>query len=242
MPALAIHDHPLPYVSLLETRPGSAIDLVVIHCTELPDLASARRYGEQVRYASGTGNSGHYYIDYDGSVHRYVADDRIAHHTRGYNPRSIGIELSNRGRWPDWLDSRRQQMDEPYTAAQIEALLQLLGRAQAHREGVGPTAQRDAPLRHRARRIGHEGRLERRDGGAELERVQQRHGAIERRLRRRRRNRPSESSKAPLAGAYPEINEKSATQDVRSLTWPKSFSRFARSAGTSSRICSHWSR
>jgi N-acetylmuramoyl-L-alanine amidase len=126
MPALAIHDHPLPYVSLLDARPGSAIDLVVIHCTELPDLATARRYGEQVHYDSGTGNSGHYYIDYDGSVHRYVADERIAHHTRGYNPRSIGIELSNRGRWPDWLDSRRQQMDEPYTAAQIEALLLLL--------------------------------------------------------------------------------------------------------------------
>lgn len=126
MPALAIHDHPLPYVSRLDARPGSAIDLVVIHCTELPDLATARRYGEQVRYESGTGNSGHYYIDYDGSIHRYVVHERIAHHTRGYNPRSIGIELSNPGRWPDWLDSRRQQMDEPYTAAQIHALWQLL--------------------------------------------------------------------------------------------------------------------
>lgn len=127
MPAdLAIHDQPLPYVASLEARPASAIDLVVIHCTELPDLASARRYGEQVHYASGTGNSGHYYIDYDGSIYRYVSDDRVAHHTRGYNERSIGIELSNRGRWPDWLDSRRQQMDEPYTEAQIQRLLQLL--------------------------------------------------------------------------------------------------------------------
>ncbi|TDR38741.1 N-acetylmuramoyl-L-alanine amidase [Tahibacter aquaticus] len=126
MPALAINDHPLPYVTQLESRAASSIDLVVIHCTELPDLATARRYGEQAIYASGTGNSGHYYIDYDGSVHRYVAAERIAHHTRGYNPRSIGIELSNRGRWPDWLDSRQQQMDEPYTAAQIDALLLLL--------------------------------------------------------------------------------------------------------------------
>jgi len=126
MPALAIHDQPLPYVARLEQRPSSAIDLVVIHCTELPDLATARRYGEEVRYASGSGNSGHYYIDYDGSIYRYVDDERIAHHTRGYNERSIGIELSNRGRWPDWLDSRRQQMDEPYTQAQIHNLLHLL--------------------------------------------------------------------------------------------------------------------
>ena len=33
---------PLPYELLLEERPRSQIDLVVIHCTELPDLAAAR--------------------------------------------------------------------------------------------------------------------------------------------------------------------------------------------------------
>lgn len=132
MPAeLAVHDHPLPYVERLALRRSADIDLVVIHCTELPDLASARRYGERVLYASGTGNSGHYYIDYDGSVYRYVADERIAHHTRGYNERAIGIELTNRGRWPDWLDSRHQGMDEPYTEAQIGQLLVLLQRLRA---------------------------------------------------------------------------------------------------------------
>ncbi|WP_313916915.1 N-acetylmuramoyl-L-alanine amidase [Tahibacter sp.] len=124
--ALALHDQPLPYVESLALRRSADIDLVVIHCTELPDLATARRYGEQAIYASGTGNSGHYYIDYDGSIHRYVADERVAHHTRGYNDRAIGIELSNRGRWPDWFDSRHQAMDEPYTEAQIERLLALL--------------------------------------------------------------------------------------------------------------------
>jgi len=45
---------------------------------------------------------------------------------RGYNPHSLGIELVNRGRWPDWLDSRRQAMDEPYPAEQITALRELL--------------------------------------------------------------------------------------------------------------------
>ena len=118
---------PLPYEARLQARDPAAIDLVVIHCTELPDLATAREYGERVLYAdSGTGNSGHYYVDRDGSVHRYVAHDRVAHHTRGYNARSIGIELVNAGRWPRWLDSRHQQMDEAYTDAQVEALIALL--------------------------------------------------------------------------------------------------------------------
>ncbi|HET9191167.1 MAG TPA: N-acetylmuramoyl-L-alanine amidase, partial [Rudaea sp.] len=38
---LPIHDQPLPYVARLEKRPLSAIDLVVIHCTELPDMQMA---------------------------------------------------------------------------------------------------------------------------------------------------------------------------------------------------------
>lgn len=121
----------LPYAALLAQRPLADIDLVVIHCTELPDLATARDYGERVLYpASGTGNSGHLYIDRDGSVHRYVPIDRVAHHTRGYNPRSIGIELVNTGRFPHWLDSTRQAMDEPYTEAQIAALVALLQQLQ----------------------------------------------------------------------------------------------------------------
>ena len=119
---------PLPYEARLAERPLSQVDLVVIHCTELPDLATAREYGERVLYDTGTGNSGHYYIDRDGTVHVFVRPARIAHHTRGYNERSIGIELVNRGRYPDWLDSRRQAMDEPYTDEQIAALSALLRR------------------------------------------------------------------------------------------------------------------
>jgi N-acetylmuramoyl-L-alanine amidase len=117
---------PLPYELRLEERPRSQIDLVVIHCTELPDLADARKAGERILYASGTGNSGHYYIDRDGSVHVYVRPERIAHHVRGYNPRAVGIELINTGRYPDWLDSRSQKMEEPYTEAQIVAVISLL--------------------------------------------------------------------------------------------------------------------
>ncbi len=131
-PDIDFIDAPLPYAELLGLRPTSDIDLVVIHCTELPDLATAREYGERIHYPqSGTGNSGHYYIDRDGGIVEYVTPQRVAHHTRGWNPRSIGIELVNIGRFPDWLDSRRQAMDEPYTEAQVESLVALLADLQA---------------------------------------------------------------------------------------------------------------
>ena len=125
---LTIHDQPLPYVSLLPERPASAVEMVVIHCTELPDLATAREYGEWVLYESGAGACGHYYIDRDGSIYRYVPDTRVANHVRGHNPNSIGIELVNLGRYPDWWNSRHQTMTEPYAAAQIAALRALLAQ------------------------------------------------------------------------------------------------------------------
>jgi len=124
-------DH-LPYVGKLEPRSVDAIDLVVIHCTELPDLATAREYGERVLYeASGTGNSGHWYIDRDGAIVEYVPATRVAHHVRGHNPRSVGIELVNNGRWPRWHDAGHQAMEEPYTDAQVDALVALLGMLKA---------------------------------------------------------------------------------------------------------------
>jgi len=127
MSAPALRIQHLPYADALAARATADIDTVVIHCTELPDLAMAREYGERVLYpGSGTGNSGHYYIDRDGGVVEYVDPSRIAHHTRGWNPRSIGIELVNAGRYPHWRDTRRQAMDEAYTDAQVEALVALL--------------------------------------------------------------------------------------------------------------------
>jgi len=117
----------LPYVSSLEHRSLEAIDLVVIHCTELPDLASARNYGQSIHYPeSGTGNSGHYYIERTGRIEQWVPRRRVAHHVRGHNERSLGIELDNTGRFPDWFDSRKQIMTEAYTLPQINKLLGLL--------------------------------------------------------------------------------------------------------------------
>ncbi len=125
-PALRLIPEPLPYVELLVKRPLSQINLVVMHCTELPDMTMAREYGERVLYEAGTGASGHYYIDRDGSVYQYVDTAHVANHTRGYNPRSIGIEIVNTGRYPNWYDSGNQVMTEPYTSEQISALKQLL--------------------------------------------------------------------------------------------------------------------
>jgi N-acetylmuramoyl-L-alanine amidase len=128
---------PLPYEAKLEPRALSQIDLVVIHCTETPTLASAREFGEKILYTgSGTGNSGHYYIDRDGRIVLYVRPDRIAHHVRGYNPRSIGIELVNTGRYPHWRDSRHQAMDEAYPEAQIQALIALLAHLREQHPGI----------------------------------------------------------------------------------------------------------
>jgi N-acetylmuramoyl-L-alanine amidase len=123
----AIVDNPLPYVDKLQQRSLSAISLVVIHCTELPDLQTAREYGLKIHHAgTGTGNSGHYYIDRDGRIERWVPHRRVAHHVRGFNQHSLGIELVNLGRYPEWLSSRSQEMSEPYPAAQMDALCALL--------------------------------------------------------------------------------------------------------------------
>lgn len=159
-----IVERPLTYAAQLDERAVEAIETVVIHCTELPDLATAREYGERVAYASGTGNSGHYYIDRDGLIERWIPDTRIAHHVRDFNAASIGIELVNTGRWPDWYDSRRQQPDEPYPREQIDALVALINDLRqrlprlAHLAGHADldratVAASDAPEQHVQRKI-----------------------------------------------------------------------------------------
>lgn len=131
----SIHADPLSYEARLDAREAPAIELVVVHCTELPDLAMAREYGERVQHPdSATGNSGHYYVDRDGRIEQWVSPLRVAHHVRGHNARSVGIELVNLGRYPDWLDSRHQAMTQPYPEAQLLALEALL----AHLCGAFP--------------------------------------------------------------------------------------------------------
>lgn len=117
----------LPYWQRLQERDPQTIDLVVIHCTELPDMKMAREFGEKIVYTdSGTGVSGHYYIDRDGSIYRYIPENRIANHVIGHNKHSIGIELINLGRYPNWFVSTSQNPNEPYPSVQIESLKVLL--------------------------------------------------------------------------------------------------------------------
>ncbi|WP_203594658.1 N-acetylmuramoyl-L-alanine amidase [Wenzhouxiangella limi] len=127
-------DHkPLSYWKRLQARAPEEIELAVIHATELPDLAAAREYGERIHYpVSQTGNSGHFYIDRDGHVEQWVALDRVAHHVAGHNRSSIGIELINLGRFPDWFNSDHQAWREAITPAQIAALIDLLNRLMEH--------------------------------------------------------------------------------------------------------------
>lgn len=125
--ALKILPRPLSYIEQLDSRSTDNIDLVVIHCTELPDLDIARTWGErEIHPDSQSGNSGHFYIDRDGSIEEWVPAGRVAHHVRGLNSQSIGIELVNTGRYPHWFHTDHQQMTEPYPPPQIQALVVLL--------------------------------------------------------------------------------------------------------------------
>ena len=127
-----IHQKHLSYVSSLEHRSFDSIDLVVIHCTELPDLATARDYGQRIHYPeTGTGNSGHYYVERNGRIEQWVPPERVAHHVRSFNERSVGIELDNNGRYPDWFDSRKQVMTDAYPLPQTNNLVKLLLKLRA---------------------------------------------------------------------------------------------------------------
>jgi N-acetylmuramoyl-L-alanine amidase len=122
-----IQINPLSYETRLIPRIAESIDLVVIHCTELPDLETAQEYGEVIHHPeSSTGNSGHFYIDRDGSIEQWVDPLFMAHHVAGHNENSIGIELVNLGRYPNWLHSDSQTMTEVYPETQINSLILLL--------------------------------------------------------------------------------------------------------------------
>lgn len=97
----------------------------------------ARLWGEKQIYPEHqTGNSGHFYIDRDGSIEQWVPLNRVAHHVRGFNPQSVGIELVNNGRYPDWFHCGQQLMTEPYPDVQITALTDLLNHLTALLPGL----------------------------------------------------------------------------------------------------------
>ncbi|GAA2414458.1 N-acetylmuramoyl-L-alanine amidase [Actinomadura vinacea] len=114
-------ERPVSWWRELPGRNREEVTTVVLHATETPDLETARELAE-----NGDRVCGHLYIDRDGGVHQFVPADRVAAHVRGHNSRSIGIELVNRGRYPDHFHSRFQVPDEEFPAAQVEALKMVL--------------------------------------------------------------------------------------------------------------------
>ena len=120
----------LPYNHKLDSRDVNSIELLVIHCTELPNIETAREYGEKIHYQSGTGNSGHYYISKQGDVYQWVENNRIAHLVKDHNNHSIGIELDNLGRFPNWHKTNAQIMHDEYPQKQIDALVVLIHKLQ----------------------------------------------------------------------------------------------------------------
>ena len=122
-----IRRSPLSYEARLVQRNPNDIHLIVIHCTELPTLDEARLFGERIHHEdTQTGNSGHYYIDKSGGMFEFVSPKYVAHHVVGHNNHSIGIELINAGRYPNWFYSDNQDPTDEYSEAQVKTLIRLL--------------------------------------------------------------------------------------------------------------------
>jgi N-acetylmuramoyl-L-alanine amidase len=127
-----VTDRILPWVDELSPRDTATIDTVVIHCTEEPTLEAARSLAE----ASQERIAGHYYIDRDGYVERWVPDNRVAYHAVRENTRSIGIEIVNEGRYPQHFRSTTQHPLEPYPKQQLDTLRGLLRMLRATMPGL----------------------------------------------------------------------------------------------------------
>ena len=70
--ALQIVDDLVNYWNKLPSRDVSNIDLIVVHHTADCDYAATQVAINTPRYGDGTGNSGHYTVDRNGTVWRNV--------------------------------------------------------------------------------------------------------------------------------------------------------------------------
>jgi N-acetylmuramoyl-L-alanine amidase len=122
-----IIDAPVPYAENLPRRRIGQIDTVVLHATEIPTLRESLRLARKITDGKTMdGICAHYYISRKGTLYRTVPDSRTANHCRGWNGRSIGIELVNRGRYPRWFHPAHQRFEQPYTESQYRTLNRLL--------------------------------------------------------------------------------------------------------------------
>ena len=109
-------------------RPGK-VDMIVIHSIGGPRCVNGAPYFDQVRQNANfwkeyieqqDGKSIHYIIDREGALAKSLSENKVAWHVKGYNSRSIGIELVNNGDGHD-----------PYTDSQIATLNKLINDIRA---------------------------------------------------------------------------------------------------------------
>ncbi len=85
---------------------GRVIDMIVLHTTESTGISALNAF-----LNPGNNVSSHYLIIEDGAVYSFVREENTALHCRGYNKRSIGIELAghyNRPLNPEQIESARR--------------------------------------------------------------------------------------------------------------------------------------
>ena len=123
-------EHPSP--NHAARPPGSAVDVLVLHYTELPLKESLDILCDGAREHPV---SAHYVLAEDGTLYRLVPEDRVAWHAGGshwrgreaLNATSIGVEIVNlHGDCHD------------YPAAQIAALIELCHGILARHPGIVP--------------------------------------------------------------------------------------------------------
>jgi len=122
-----------------------AVDLVVIHSTGGPTCDA--KTGRPIWVGAGTMDENlrhieahpvlgiHYMIDRDGTLRASVPEGQVAHHVYRVSGRSIAVELINDG------DGR-----DPFPAAQLDALVNLLRELRLHHGIARSGVQRHSDL------------------------------------------------------------------------------------------------
>lgn len=126
---------------------GTAVDRVVVHSSFAKAKPRADWFGKDAIFAvwrdqkDSQGKpylSVHYFIDRGGKVYQLVPEAEVANHAKGYNSRSIGIELA--GIADDFAEEAKKggatDQDLAYTDAQYKALSDLLTDAARRWPGV----------------------------------------------------------------------------------------------------------
>lgn len=86
-------------------RPTSAIDMLLVHCTQGSTAAGAAGWWARPYVAPGTEGSAHIVFDDDLAI-RALDDDQVAYGARGYNFNGLHIEIAGFAQWTraQWLE------------------------------------------------------------------------------------------------------------------------------------------